>query len=207
MTAERRGNLELGSNVVELLLPHRRPFLMVDFVRAFHPGDRPALEAGRHLTANDPVFAGHFPGLHIWPGALTIEGLGQTGVLLLAILEIRRGVESRGADPDAGLDELRNLDACFTLQPSHDAARARDLIRGIRDARSRIAVGTSVQMKFQRPVFAGQRLDYRVTLTGLHASGMRFEAEASVNGAVVASGVMMGTAVAHPNPGTDADTE
>ncbi|HSQ59859.1 MAG TPA: hypothetical protein VLT84_05445 [Acidobacteriota bacterium] len=198
MMSERRGNLILGSNVVELLLPHRRPFLMVDFIRAFHPGPPPALEAGRHLTANDPIFGGHFPGLHIWPGALTIEGLGQTGVLLLAILEIRRAAEAQGSDPDTALDELRNLEAGFTLQPGYDPDRARHLTRAIRAASSRIAVGTSVQMKFQRPVFAGQRLDYRVTLSGLHGSGMRFDAEASVEGSVVASGIMMGAAVARP---------
>jgi 3-hydroxyacyl-[acyl-carrier-protein] dehydratase len=205
MNWSKRGNLKLGSNVVEILLPHRRPFLMVDFIHAFHPGSAPVLEAGRQITANEGFFAGHFPGLHIWPGAFTIEGLGQTGVLLITLLYLRREAEAQGKDPESVLEALRNLDLGFRLQQGYRPEVSREMLQSLLGARSQIAVGTSVQMKFLRPVFAGQELDYRVTLTGLHGGGMRFEAEASVEGSVVASGIMMGAAVSRPNLPVDED--
>src|SRR6185436_1395713 len=93
MTSSANSRLRLGSNVVELLLPQKRPFLMVDFVSAFRSTPVPALESGRHVSANETFFDGHFPGMHIWPGTLTIEGLGQTSALLMSILAMRRLAE------------------------------------------------------------------------------------------------------------------
>jgi 3-hydroxyacyl-[acyl-carrier-protein] dehydratase len=203
MKSTPKGNLRLGSNVVELLLPHRRPFLMVDFIHGFHPDPIPTLEAGRQISANDRIFDGHFPGLYVWPGALTIEGLGQTGVLLLAIVALRKAAQSEGRDPESVLDALRQLDLGFRMQAEYRPEAAGDLVKALESARSLIAVGTSVEMKFPRPVFAGQQLDYMVRVTGQHAAGMRFEAEASVEGNVVAKGVLMGAAVTRPTfPGS-----
>jgi 3-hydroxyacyl-[acyl-carrier-protein] dehydratase len=62
------------------LLPHRYPFLMVDRVTAFTPGER--LEAYKNVTFNEPFFQGHFPGLPVMPGVLICEALAQTGGLL-----------------------------------------------------------------------------------------------------------------------------
>jgi len=196
-------NLRLGSNTVELLLPQRRPFLMVDFVRFFSTDPVPALEGGRHVTANEEVFAGHFPGLHIWPGALTIEGLGQTGVLLLVLLALRRAAADRGEEPSAVLESLKNLDQCFRVQPGSRLEEASRVRTRLRELPSVIAVGTSVDVKFTRPVLAGCRLDYRVELTGEHAGGIRFDAEACVEGSVVAKGTLMGASVAIPAPCAD----
>jgi len=193
-----QGNLRLGSNVVELLLLQRRPFLMVDGVESFLAEPRPTLESVRHISANEDVFDGHIAGLHVWPAAFTIEGLGQSALLLIAILAIRRAAQAEGSDPDAALDALRNLERGYRLQPGYRPEEAAEFVRKLRAAQPRVALGTSVEMKFPRPVFAGQRLDYRVELTGEHAGGVRFAAEASVERTVVASGVMMGALVSQP---------
>lgn len=193
-----RGNLRLGSNVVEVLLPQKRPFLMVDGIESFVAEPRPTLEAVRHISANEAVFDGHIAGIHVWPAAFTIEGLGQTALLLIAVAAIRRAAQDEGKDPDAALDALRNLEMGFRLQPGYRPEDAAEFLRKLRAAQSGMALGTSVDMKFLRPVFAGQRLDYRVELTGEHAGGVRFEAEASVEDSVVASGVMMGALVNRP---------
>lgn len=192
------GNLRLGSNVVEILLPQKRPFLMVDGVDSFQAEPRPTLEAFRHISANEDVFDGHIAGLHVWPAAFTLEGLGQTAVLLIAVLTVHRAARAEGQDPDLALEALRNLELGFRLQPGYRPAGAGELVQKLRAAQSGIVLGTSVEMKFLRPVFAGERLDYRVELTGEHAGGARFEAEVSVEGSMVASGVMMGALVARP---------
>ncbi len=199
MRSNAAGNLRLGSNVVEILLPQRRPFLMVDFVQSFHPSPVPTLEAGRHISANESVFAGHFPGLHVWPGALTIEGLGQTGVLLMALLALQRAAAADGEAPESVLDGLRDLDRGLKLQPGYRPETHAGLLDRIRAGRSLVAFGTSVDIKFLQPVFAGQRLDYRMRLTGEHAGGTRFEAEAAVDGTAVARGVMAGMVVHRPS--------
>jgi len=191
-----KGNLRLGSNVVELLLPQKRPFLMVDFVDAFVASPAPALHAGRHVSANEAYFDGHFPGMHVWPGTLTIEGLGQTSALLMGILSMRRAAEQEGLEPDAVLAGLRNLDMGFRMHPGHRADEATALVRRIRDEPPWLAIGASVDVKFLHPVFAGQRLDYVSTLAGEVSNMMRFEVEALVDGTPVVRGTLSGARVA-----------
>ena len=195
MKWEFKGTLRFGSNVIELLLPQRRPFVMVDFVDSFYATPVPTLDAGRHISANEHYFAGHFPGLHVWPGSLTIEGLGQTGALLMTILRMRRAAEEEGVDPDTIGDALRNLDLGFRLHPGYRADAAAAFLAKLRTRMSGLSVGASVEMKFLRPVFAGQRLDYRVRLTHEIGDATRFAAEACVEGVVVAAGVMTGSHV------------
>lgn len=198
MRGNAKGNLKLGSNVVELLLPQSRPFLMVDFVDSFHDDPAPALDASRHISANEGYFDGHFPGMHIWPGTLTIEGMGQTSALLMTILMMRRAAADEGADPEVAMAGLRNLDMGYRMHPGHRAADAEALLRRLREAPPWLAIGASVEVKFLRPVFAGQRLDYRSRLAGEVGNMMRFAVEATVDGTPVASGTLSGARVSRP---------
>ncbi len=68
---------------IENLLPHRRPFLLVDEVISVHPG-RMAMGV-KNLEADDPVFEGHFPADPIMPGVLIAEACGQLGAIALAL--------------------------------------------------------------------------------------------------------------------------
>lgn len=62
------------------LLPHRYPFLLIDRVIDFTPGE--SLTAIKNVTINEPIFTGHFPGMPIFPGVLILEALAQaTGIL------------------------------------------------------------------------------------------------------------------------------
>lgn len=61
-------------------LPHRFPFLLVDRVLECKPDSH--LVAIKHVTINEPFFAGHFPNRPVMPGVLIIESLAQaTGLL------------------------------------------------------------------------------------------------------------------------------
>jgi 3-hydroxymyristoyl/3-hydroxydecanoyl-(acyl carrier protein) dehydratase len=71
------------------ILPHRPPFLFVDRVTELEPGKRIAAE--RMLRADEPQFAGHFPGRPIMPGVLVTEALAQTSGLLLGLSEKAAG--------------------------------------------------------------------------------------------------------------------
>jgi 3-hydroxyacyl-[acyl-carrier-protein] dehydratase len=62
-------------------IPHRYPFLLVDRVIDFVPGQR--VVAIKNVTMNEPYFQGHFPGAPVMPGVLIIEALAQAGAVLL----------------------------------------------------------------------------------------------------------------------------
>ena len=69
-------------NIQEILnyLPHRYPFLLVDKVVDYVPGEW--LEAIKNVSMNEPYFQGHFPGRPVMPGVLILEAMAQaTGLL------------------------------------------------------------------------------------------------------------------------------
>ena len=73
------------------MLPHRYPFLLVDRVLDYTPGER--LRALKNVTVNEPFFQGHFPGHPVMPGVLIIESMAQACGLLVQL--------SRQHDPDS----------------------------------------------------------------------------------------------------------
>ena len=188
-------SLGLGPDVIALLIPQRWPMSMVDRIERLIDGPKPVLEASRHISAGDIIFQGHFPGLHLWPGALTIEGLGQVGILLTTLLTIREQMTVATGDPSAWSDALRNLERGFTMQLGFrpDAAKAfREMT--VRPS-SGVGVAAAVNVKLRKPVFAGQRLDYRVTLAMRMDQTVRYDVVATVDDAVVADGSITGALV------------
>jgi 3-hydroxyacyl-[acyl-carrier-protein] dehydratase len=195
--------LRLGPDVIQRLIPHRRPFLMVDTVASYEDGPRPALHASRHVSVNEPVFAGHFPGLHLWPGVYTIEGMGQTCNLLHVVASLVRGWEEGGDDPGDLFAALHNLELGYKLAPGYRPESSARLLAVLADPDlpSRMGMSAAVDVKLLAPVFAGQRLDYSVVQTHLVEGMLRFEVRAEVEGRLVAKGVMTSTSgVRFPMP-------
>lgn len=65
---------------IQRYLPHRYPFLLIDRVIDFTPGEQ--LIGIKNITFNEPQFTGHFPQRVIMPGVLILEALAQaTGLL------------------------------------------------------------------------------------------------------------------------------
>ncbi len=92
--------MELHIDEIEALLPHRYPFLLVDKITACMPGQ--SASGIKCVTANEPFFAGHFPGHKVMPGVLIIEALAQVGaVALLAEPENRGKLALFGAIKEA----------------------------------------------------------------------------------------------------------
>ena len=66
---------------IQRILPHRYPFLLVDRIIEFEAGKR--IVGIKNVTGNEEFFIGHFPGHPIMPGVLIIEGMAQTGGIML----------------------------------------------------------------------------------------------------------------------------
>ena len=89
---------------IERLIPHRYPFLLVDRVTGFVPGE--SLSAVKNVSAGEPWLSGHFPGNPIMPGVLIVEALAQAGCLL-SQLSLPDDVERRPLYVLVGVDEAR----------------------------------------------------------------------------------------------------
>ena len=68
-------------NVIQDIMPHRYPFLLVD--RIVELKDRERVVGIKNVTINEPFFSGHFPGHPIMPAVLIIEAMAQVGGILL----------------------------------------------------------------------------------------------------------------------------
>lgn len=73
--------MRLNSDEIEKILPHRYPFLLVDKIVDGEPGSW--AKGIKCVTANEPFFAGHFPGHKVMPGVLIIEALAQVGAVAI----------------------------------------------------------------------------------------------------------------------------
>ncbi|NUP11180.1 MAG: hypothetical protein HOW73_34475 [Polyangiaceae bacterium] len=188
--------LKLGPDVVMRLLPHRRPFLMIDNVEAYERGKRPTLWSSRHVSANEPVFEGHFPEMSVWPGVYTIEGMGQSTNVLAILHFVELGMVERGLAPDRLLEGLRNLELRTRFHPGYRPEVQTELETIMKTAlpspTSALGMSAAVDVKLLAPVFAGQRIDFTVSLTHAMDRLLRFEVRAEVDGREVARGVMKG---------------
>ncbi|MDA3846661.1 MAG: 3-hydroxyacyl-ACP dehydratase FabZ [Vallitaleaceae bacterium] len=79
----------LDINEIKKIIPHRAPFLLIDKVTDLIPGER--CTAYKNVSFNEPQFMGHFPEEPVMPGVLMIEGLAQTGAVMILSLEENKG--------------------------------------------------------------------------------------------------------------------
>ena len=174
--------VDLGPEVVQLLLPQRPPMLMVDRIRGIDLEERRLL-AVRHVSANEPLVTGHFPQLGVVPGVITVEGLAQAAGLLGRILDA-----AERFDGDL-VDALSNLERGATLHPGYSASAGAACTTFLAAGQHLHVVG-STSIKLLAPIFPGCRLDHHVELTRRLGEGWWFRVRTEVNGRPVAEGTL-----------------
>lgn len=81
--------MELSSNQIAEILPHRYPFALVDRITDFESGKW--ARGIKCVSVNEPFFCGHFPQEHVMPGVLMLEALAQVGAVALLSEPENRG--------------------------------------------------------------------------------------------------------------------
>lgn len=140
----------IGADVLAYLTPVKHPMIMVD--RIVHYNSSPLfLIAERYISANEPVFVGHFPNMKLWPGVFTLEGLRQACFLLYLLNELEE------ANLLIGLIELQNRQI---LRPQINHKLCQSVIDYLETRKMHDADLYSSSIKFLEPVFAGSLVKY-----------------------------------------------
>lgn len=79
----------LNKKEIEEIIPQREPFLMIDEVEEYKPGE--SAIAYKYVDEKEWYFKGHFPGNPIMPGVLITESLAQTGAIAILSVEENKG--------------------------------------------------------------------------------------------------------------------
>lgn len=91
----------LNKEQIKEIIPQRDPFLMIDEVEEYIPGQ--SCTAYKFVNEDEYYFKGHFPGNPIMPGVLIVESLAQTGAVAILSMEENKGKNALFG----GIDNLR----------------------------------------------------------------------------------------------------
>ncbi len=91
----------LDKEGIKNIIPQREPFLMIDEVEEYVPGE--SATAYKHVDESEYYFKGHFPGNPIMPGVLIVESLAQTGAVAILSMEENKGRNALFG----GIDKIR----------------------------------------------------------------------------------------------------
>lgn len=90
--------MELNSQQIQEIIPHRYPFLLLDKVTELETGR--SASAIKNVTINEPFFTGHFPGEPIVPGVLIIEMIAQLAAIVYCSNYLGQASERNDTAPD-----------------------------------------------------------------------------------------------------------
>ena len=79
----------LNKEEIKEIIPQREPFLMIDEVEEYKPGE--SCIAYKNVSEDEYYFKGHFPGNPIMPGVLITESLAQAGAVAILSMEENKG--------------------------------------------------------------------------------------------------------------------
>ena len=175
--------------LIERLLPHRPPFLMIDSVNSYTSGHNPSLFADLIIRSSDPLFSGDET-VKFWPSMYVIEGLGQCCNLLSVISTIEQRLRNKGY-------HSINMEAVLRVLESNKNDNITNILTKIlepdaMETMSRIGLLGSVEIKISGRASMGQSLLYKVQQSQMYGALSYFKAYAFIGENQIAYGTLVG---------------
>jgi len=149
----------------KLGLPHRPPFVFVRELVKFEPGTLAV--ATTFFAADDPIFAGHFPGNPLVPGVILTEALAQTA-----------GIAAASGRPEVPsplffLSAIRNMKFLQVVRPGEQIDLRAEKLAQVEDM---------VQFKVEASVNGARVAEGQLVLSMAPNSAMKTEATDTESG-------------------------
>ena len=90
----------LNTEQIQQIIPHRHPFLLIDQIEDYVPGEYAVGYKG--VSYHEDFFRGHFPQKAVMPGVLILEALAQTGAVAILSQPENKGKTIVALLPDSG---------------------------------------------------------------------------------------------------------
>lgn len=166
----------IGAEIIERLINVQHPLIMVDKITEYN-SQKGLLKSKKYISANEPVFSGHFPGFKLWPGIHTIEGLRQSALLFLAMQKMENNDLLRG---------IVQLQLQLTLVSHADQTLSESTLEYLSLLKPTSQNTFETRMKLVTPVFAACIIDYEIIQDQENINS--FIAKAFVNQKIIAEG-------------------
>jgi 3-hydroxymyristoyl/3-hydroxydecanoyl-(acyl carrier protein) dehydratase len=175
-------------SLIEIILPHRSPFLMVDSITSYRGGKNPSMLGNYTIKDTEPVHSNNESDGH-WPSMYIIEGLGQCCNILIVISALEKGLMNAGLGINTMGEVLRKL----TADESDEITRIlKDILRQrVRETHSNVGFLGSADMEIAGHARQGQIISYDVKLNQVFGSLYHSTVRAYINNNLIARGTLV----------------
>ena len=181
-------SFKYDQSLIEMLLPHRSPFLMVDLIISYKGGKNPFLQANYRIKEKDSLFCKNDSDDR-WPSIYVMEGLGQSCNLLIVIFALEQGLMNANY-------RINSMDEVFRKLMDNETDNATGILKAILNQRksetfSSIGFMGATDMEIKGHAMHGQVISYEVQLNQVFGSLFHSVVKAYTNTNLVAQGTMV----------------
>ena len=175
-------------SLIEILIPHRSPFLMVDSIVSVQAGKNPSMLANYTIKDREPEYSCNGSDGH-WPSICIIEGLGQCCNLMIVIWALEKGLMKAGMRFNALGEVLKRL---MDDEPDEITGLLKAILHQRRmETYSSVGFLGSANMEITGHARQGRVISYEVRLNQIFGTIFHSSVRAYTNNYLIASGTMV----------------